>query len=85
MKPNKFLYFFIIKIFIKTFIKPRFEMLSNLDIALPSPLPVSVIPTINTLEYSSDSMTLIKSFLSSFGINKVNPFSALLCCLFFTG
>ena len=60
-------------------------MLSNLDIALPSPLPVSVIPSINTLEYSSDSMTLIKSFLSSFGINKVNPFSALLCCLFFTG
>ena len=38
---------------------------------------VSVIPPINTFESSYDFMILIISFISSFEINKVNPFPAL--------
>ena len=38
---------------------------------------VSVTPSINTPESSNDFMILIISFISSFKINKVNPFPAL--------
>ena len=38
---------------------------------------VSVIPSINTFEYPNDFMILIISFISSFKIDKVNPFPAL--------
>ena len=38
---------------------------------------VSVAPSINTPESSNDFVILIISFLSSFKINKVNPFPAL--------
>ena len=38
---------------------------------------VPVTPSINTPECSSDLMSLIISFLSSFKMNKVNPFPAL--------
>ena len=36
----------------------------------------SVIPSINTFEYPNDFMILIISFISSFKINKTNPFPA---------
>ena len=38
---------------------------------------VSVTPSINTPESSYDFMILIISFISSFEVNKVNPFPAL--------
>ena len=38
---------------------------------------VSVNPSINTSKSSNDFMILIISFISSFKINKVNPFPAL--------
>ena len=38
---------------------------------------VSVTPPINTPESSNDFVILIISFISSFQINKVNPFPAL--------
>ena len=38
---------------------------------------VSVPPSINTPESSNDFIILIISFISSFEINKVNPFPAL--------
>ena len=38
---------------------------------------VSVIPSINTSESSSDFLILIISFISSFEINEINPFLAL--------
>ena len=38
---------------------------------------VSVAPSINTLEFSSDFMILIISLISSFKINKVNLFPPL--------
>ena len=38
---------------------------------------VSVTPSINTLESSIDFMITIISFISSFEINKANPFPAL--------
>ena len=38
---------------------------------------VSLIPSINTFEFSNDFLILIISFISSFEINKVNPFLAL--------
>ena len=38
---------------------------------------VSVTPSINTSEPSNDFMILISSFVSSFEVNKVNPFLAL--------
>ena len=40
-------------------------------------LTVSVTPSINTPESSNDFIILIISFISSFEINKVTPFSAL--------
>ena len=49
----------------------------NLLIFFNSCFTVSLIPSINTFEYSSDFMILIISFISSFEINKVNPFSVL--------
>ena len=36
----------------------------------------SVIPSINTFKYPNDFMILIISFISSFKINKTNPFPA---------
>ena len=38
---------------------------------------VSVIPSINKFEYSNGFMILIIPFMSSFEINKLNPFPAL--------
>ena len=38
---------------------------------------ISVPPSINTPESSNDFIILIISFISSFEINKVNPFPAL--------
>ena len=38
---------------------------------------VSVTPSINTPESSNDIITLIKSYISSFEISKINPFPAL--------
>ena len=38
---------------------------------------VSVTPSTNTLESSNDYIILIISFISSFEINKVNPFPVL--------
>ena len=38
---------------------------------------VSITSSINTPESSNDFMVLIKSFISSFKINNVNPFTAL--------
>ena len=35
------------------------------------------LPPINTIEYSNELMILLVSFISSFEINKVKPFSAL--------
>ena len=42
-----------------------------------SSFTVSVTPSINTPESSNDSMIIIILFISSFKINKVNPFPAL--------
>ena len=44
---------------------------------------VSVTPSINTPESSSDLMILIISFISSFEMNKVNHFPALAAPIFF--
>ena len=41
---------------------------------------VSVIPSINIFESFIDFKISIKSFISSFEINKVNPFPALTAC-----
>ena len=38
---------------------------------------VSVIPSVNTFDSSNDFMVLVISFISSFEINKVNPFPTL--------
>ena len=38
---------------------------------------VSVAPSINSLDFSSASTVFIISFISSFEMNKVNPFPAL--------
>ena len=43
-----------------------------------STFTVSVTPSINTRESSNYVITLIMSFISSFEINRVNPFSALI-------
>ena len=46
-------------------------------IIIISCFPLSATPSINIFESSSDFMILIISFISSFKINKVNPFLAL--------
>ena len=38
---------------------------------------ISVAPSINTFDFSSDFMILIISFISLFEMNKVNPFPTL--------
>ena len=61
-------------------LKKRLKVLTKLQeiclLVFVSFFTVSDNPSINTSEFSNGFMILIISFISSFEINKVNPFSA---------